>query len=234
MATGEGISVNDLTFGYGRVVIVDAETFDVPRGGTMVVTGGNGVGKSTLLYLCAGLLEPDSGTVTLDGHTPNIAQPSALVRRGVRTGFVFQQSGLVSNLDGLANVKLALKYHADLLGLSPQQIDDRAKEALDRVRVADSDLYSPPALLSFGTRKLISLARAIAMRPNFWFFDDPDGGLDSVTAKVVEDLILACRDDATITTIVSTNHKLLIDAIGVTPKELHSGTLLAQTYRRVE
>ncbi len=234
MATGEGISVSDLTFGYGRVVIVEEELFDIPRGGTMVITGGNGVGKSTLLYLCAGLLEPDRGKVTLDGHTPSIARPSDLVRCGVRTGFVFQQSGLVSNLNGLANVKLALRYHADLLGLTEQTIDERAKEALDRVRVPESDLYSPPALLSFGTRKLISIARAIAMRPNFWFFDDPDGGLDSVTAKVVQNLILGCRDDPTITTMVCTNHKLLIDAIGVVPKELHSGSLLAQTYRRVE
>jgi phospholipid/cholesterol/gamma-HCH transport system ATP-binding protein len=234
MATGEGISVNDLTFGYGRVVIVDEESFDVPRGGTMVVTGGNGVGKSTLLYLCAGLLEPESGTVTLDGFAPNVSQPSALVRRGVRTGFVFQQGGLVSNLDGLANVKLALKYHADLLGLSAQAIDERAKEALDRVRIAESELYSPPALLSFGTRKRIAVARAIAMRPNFMFFDDPDGGLDSVTGKIVQDLILACRDDPSMTTMVSTNHKLLIDAIGVTPKELTGSHLLAQTYRRVE
>lgn len=234
MATSEGISVSDVTFRYGNVVVLDDESFDVPRGGTLVVTGANGVGKSTLLNLCAGLVAPQSGAVTLDGHAPNIARPSDLVRRGVRTGFVFQQAGLVSNLNGLANVKLALRYHADVLGLDEKAIDDRAKEALDRVRVGETDLYAQPALLSFGTRKRIALARAIAMRPNFMFFDDPDSGLDSVTAKIVLDLLLACRDDGAITSVVCTNHKALIDAIGVYPKELHAGHLLAQTYRRVE
>lgn len=233
MASGEGIQVSGVTFRYGHVIILDDESFDVPRGGTLVVTGANGVGKSTLLYLCAGLLTPDAGTIAIDGVAPIIARPSELVRRGVRTGFVFQQSGLVSNLNGLANVKLALKYHADVLGLDEQTIDDRAKEALDRVRIPERDLYTQPALLSFGTRKLIAVARAIAMRPNFVFFDDPDGGLDADAGALVRDLLLVYRDDPTITMVVATNHKQLLDALGVHPKELHAGRLLAQTYRRV-
>lgn len=234
MAPGEGIQGSDVTFRYGHVIILDQESFEIPRGGTMVLTGANGVGKSTALYLCAGLLAADAGKITIDGIAPIVARPSELVRRGVRTGFVFQQSGLVSNLSGLANVKLALRYHADVLGLDEQAIDDRAKEALDRVRVLEGDLYAQPALLSFGTRKLISVARAIAMRPNFVFFDDPDGGLDSEGGQIVRDLILAYRDDVTVTTVVATNHKRLLDAIGVRPLELHAGRLLAQTYRRVE
>lgn len=233
MASGEGIQVSGVTFRYGNVIILDDETFEIPRGGTLVVTGANGVGKSTLLYLCAGLLAPDAGTITIDGVTPIIARPSEMVRRGVRTGFVFQQSGLVSNLNGLANVKLALRYHADVLGLDEQAIDDRAKEALDRVRIPESNLYTQPALLSFGTRKLIAVARAIAMRPNFVLFDDPDGGLDADAGALVRDLLLGYRDDPNVTMVVATNHKQLLEALGVHPKELHAGRLLSQTYRRV-
>lgn len=230
----EGLLARDVTFRYGDVVVLDRESFDVPRGGTLVVTGGNGVGKSTLLHLCAGLVAAQAGAIHLDGHAPHVSRPSDLVRRGVRTGFVFQQGGLVSNLNVISNVKLALRYHADVLGLTEQAIDERAREALDRVRIGESELYALPALLSFGTRKRVALARAIALRPNFMFFDDPDAGLDSATSAVVRDLILACRDDATVTTLVCTNHRVLLDAIGAYPKELYQGHLLAQTYRRVE
>lgn len=230
----EGLSVRDMSFRFGDVVIIESETFDVPRGGTLVVTGGNGVGKSTLLYLCAGLLAPDSGTITLDGRVPDVARPSKLLHQGIRTGFVFQTGGLVSNLNVLTNVKLGLRYHADVLGLTEEMIDERAKEALDRVRLGESELYALPAHLSFGTKRRVALARAIAMRPNFMFFDDPDAGLDSITGAVVRDLILSCRDDQAITSMVCTNHKALLDAIGAYPKELCNGQLLAQTYRRVE
>lgn len=229
-----GLSARDVSFRYGDVVVLDGESFEVPRGGTMVVTGGNGVGKSTLLHLCAGLVGVMEGSITLGGHAPNVDRPSDLVRRGVRTGFVFQQAGLVSNLNALANVRLALRYHADVLGLSEAAIDERTREALDRVQLGESELYTLPAHLSFGTRKRVALARAIALRPNFMFFDDPDAGLDSATAAVVRDLVLACRDDPEVTTLVSTNHKALLDALGAYPKELYRGHLLAQTYRRVE
>lgn len=234
VAAVEGLSACDVTFRYGDVVVLDQESFEVPRGGTLVVTGGNGVGKSTLLYLCAGLVAAQAGAIRLDGHAPDVARPSELVRKGVRTGFVFQQSGLVSNLNVVTNVKLALRYHADVLGLTEEAIEERAREALDRVRIGESELYSLPAHLSFGTRKRVALARVIALRPNFAFFDDPDAGLDSATSAVVRDLILAFRDDTTITTVVCTNHRLLLDAIGSYPKELCNGQLLAQTYGRVE
>ncbi|MEZ4309462.1 MAG: ATP-binding cassette domain-containing protein [Polyangiaceae bacterium] len=140
----------------------------------------------------------------------------------------------MSNLNALANVKLALRYHADVWGLTEDAIDERAKEALDRVRIGESELYSLPARLSYGTRKRVAMARVIAMRPTFVFCDDPDAGLDSATAKVVSDTLLAWRDDREVTTLVSTNHRALIDAIGEAPKELTRGRLLAQTYRRVE
>ncbi|MBK8256070.1 MAG: ATP-binding cassette domain-containing protein [Polyangiaceae bacterium] len=230
----EGLSVRDLTFRYGDVHIADDESFDVPRGGTLVVTGGNGVGKSTLLYLCAGLVAPHSGVVTLNGHVPVVDRPSHLVRKGVRIGFLFQQGGLVSNLNVLANVKLGLRYHADLFNLTDKAIDERAKEALDRVRIADSELYAMPAHLSFGTRKRAALARAIALQPNFVFLDDPDAGLDTMTAKIVGDILFGLRDDPEVTSVVCTNHRALIEAIGCSTKELCAGSLLAQTYRRVE
>ncbi len=230
----QGLTATDVTFRYGDVVVLENESFEIPAGNTLVVTGGNGVGKSTLLYLCAGLVAAQAGSIRLHGHLPNVAKPSALVRSGVRTGFLFQQGGLVSNLNVITNVKLGLRYHADVLSLSEEAIDERAQQALSRVRIGESEQYALPAHLSFGTRKRVALARAIALKPNFMFFDDPDAGLDSATSAVVHALILECRDDPTITTLVSTNHRLLIDAIGFAPKELHGGHLLAQTYGRVE
>src|SRR5690606_1482442 len=97
---------------------------------------------------------------------------------GVRRGVVFQEGGLLSNLPAVANVELPLRYHADVLGLSPEQVSERAEAALERVRLSRNDYYALPAHLSFGNRKRLALARALALRPNFFFFDDPDVGLD--------------------------------------------------------
>ncbi len=235
VAAVEGLSAREVTFRYGDVVVLDQESFHVPRGRDAGGDRGQRRGQvdAPLPVRGAGRRRRrgrSGSTVTL----PNVARPSDLVRRGVRTGFVFQQGGLVSNLNVVTNVKLALRYHADVLGLTEEAIEERAREALDRVRIGESELYSLPAHLSFGTRKRVALARAIALRPNFAFFDDPDAGLDSATSAVVRDLILACRDDPTITTLVCTNHRLLLDAIGTYPKELCNGQLLAQTYGRVE
>jgi ABC-type transporter Mla maintaining outer membrane lipid asymmetry ATPase subunit MlaF len=101
----------------------------------------------------------------------------------VRRGFVFQHGGLLSNLSALDNVTLALRYHADVLGID----DAAAVRALARrsasSAVAQTDLHALPAHLSVGVRQRVSLARALAIQPNFVFLDDPDQGLDEATDR---------------------------------------------------
>ncbi len=221
----DGLQLNDVSYRYGDVVVLHEASVEVPRGGAMVVTGDNGVGKSTLLYVCAGLLQPTAGEVRLDGHRTDAAHPSILFRHGIRRGFVFQQGGLFSNMSALANVSLALGYHADVLGLAPGDITPRARDALSRAGVDPADVHSSPAHLSFGTRKLVALARALAIEPNYVFFDDPDTGLDTDGIHVVHGVLAELRDDPAVTMVVATNHDDLMEHLGVRPQVLAAGRL---------
>jgi phospholipid/cholesterol/gamma-HCH transport system ATP-binding protein len=224
----DGLWLEDAAFRYGDLWVLQPTELHVPPGRTLVVTGDNGVGKSTLLYLCAGLLNATAGHVWLDGHLAIAKKPSELMRQGVRRGFLFGQGGLLSNLSALSNVTLALRYHADVFGIDAQQIEERAREALLQLRVAKGDFHALPAHLSLGVRKRVALARALALDPNFVFLDDPDGGLDSATRQLVYERLIRFRDDSRITVVIATNSRQLMDRLGIQPMELAHGHLLPE------
>src|SRR5688500_7198770 len=194
----DGLWLEDAAFRYGDLWVLRETELHVPPGRTLIVTGDNGVGKSTLLYLCAGLLNATTGHVWLDGHPASARMPSELMRQGVRRGFLFGQGGLLSNLSALANVTLGLGYHAVVFGISEKELDTRARDALSQMRVAQGDFHALPAHLSLGVRKRVALARALALDPNFVFLDDPDGGLDSTTRQLVYERLERFRDDSRI------------------------------------
>lgn len=220
-----GIVLSDAWFGYGDDAIMRGAELQLTKGTTAVVTGPNGSGKSTFLHACAGLLPLGRGSLHLGGQRVDAERPSELFRAGVRCGVVFQEGGLLSNMNALANVALSLRYHADVLGLSIEDVERRAKEALERVRIREHDYYCIPAHLSFGMRKRLALARAIALRPNFFFFDDPDVGLDPHTAALVHEILCEYRDDPEVTMLVATNRDLLIDRLRVPGYILQQGRL---------
>lgn len=227
-----GLWLEEASFRYGDLWVIRETELHVPPGRTLIVTGDNGVGKSTLLYVCAGLLHASAGRVWLDGHLAAAKQPSELMRQGVRRGFLFGQGGLLSNLSALANVTLALRYHADVFGIDDKELTLRAREALGQLRVAQTDFHALPAHLSLGVRKRVALARALALDPNFVFLDDPDGGLDSATRHIVYDRLERFRDDARITVVIATNSRQLIERLGVHPMELAHGHLLPEDESR--
>lgn len=221
-----GLELERASFRYGTLWVLLETSLRVGAGETLVITGENGVGKSTLLYLLAGLLPATSGRVLLDGHEPRISRPSELVRAGVRRGFVFQNGGLFSNLSALDNVLIALRYHADLLGLDEGQISVRGREALRQLRVAQSDLHALPAHLSVGVRQRVSIARALAIDPNFVFLDDPDQGLDESTRALVLELLVRLRDERKMTVVLTTTDPVVVERLGVKVLRLEQGRLL--------
>jgi phospholipid/cholesterol/gamma-HCH transport system ATP-binding protein len=228
----DGLWLEEASFRYGELWVLRETELHVPPGRTLIVTGDNGVGKSTLLYVCAGVLNTTSGHVWLDGHLASAKKPSELMRQGIRRGFVFAQGGLMSNLSALANVTLGLRYHADLFGWDDKEITQRSRDALGQLRVAQSDFHALPAHLSLGVRKRVALARALALEPNFVFLDDPDGGLDSATRNLVYERLERFRDDSRMTVVVTTNSRQLIDRLGIHPLELAHGHLLPEDKNR--
>jgi ABC-type multidrug transport system ATPase subunit len=227
-----GLTLEHASFRYGTLWVLLETSLSVAQGETLVVTGENGVGKSTLLYLLAGLVPATSGHVLLDGHEPSAARPSDLVRRGVRRGFVFQHGGLFANLTAVDNVLLALRYHADVLGLNDADVTLRGREALRELRVAQADWHTLPAHLSVGVRQRVALARALAIQPNFVFLDDPDQGLDEATRELVLDLLVRLRDERKMTVVLTTTDPVVVQRLGVTVLRLEQGRLIEGGERR--
>lgn len=221
----EGIQIRNAYFRYPRAEVLSNASFELERGATCVITGANGCGKSTLLYLCAGLLALRAGSVFLGGRRPDPHHTGDLFRRGIHTGFVFQEGGLLSNMNALANVALPLRYHQDVFGITLAEVEKRARGALERVGLSRDEMYELPAHLSFGVRKRIAVARAIAVSPNFFFFDDPDVGLDPKTAELVHEILCEYRDNGGVTMMVATNRELLIDRLGVPGFVLSGGQI---------
>ena len=224
-----GLRLDRAAFAYNELWVLKETDLHLPRGGDLLVTGHNGVGKSTFLFLCAGLVPATSGRVLLDGREPHVSTPSDLVRSGVRRGVLFDSGGLLSNLSALMNVTLALRYHADVFGFDEVEIERRARDALSELRVAQADFHALPAHLSLGVRKRVSLARALVLDPNFVFFDDPDAGLDAPTRALVYRLLERFRDDPKITMVVASNSRTLIERMGVQIFELSHGHLRQKT-----
>lgn len=228
--TEPGITLDRVQFSYGSGKdILSETTWELHQGESAVVTGGVGCGKSTLLYVCAGLLPPVRGKVLLSGFPITPLLPSERFRHGLRVGFVFQEGGLLANLSARANVSLALHYHSDVLGLSEAQIEERTTEALELCRIDSKDWAVLPAHMSFGNRKRVALARAMAIDPTFFFFDDPDVGLDQRTALVIHELLCRLRDDPKVTLVVGTNRGILMERLGVPGYRLADGQLTTRT-----
>lgn len=226
ISSGEpGITLDRVSFGYDDILLVNDLSWELDAGSNAIIIGGSGSGKSTLLQVAAGLLPPARGTVLLAGHPLGTLLPSERVAKGLRTGFVFQEGGLLANLTVFANLELALLYHQDVLALDDAGVTRRVHEALEAAQLNRSCWQDLPAHLSYGDRKRLALARAIALRPNFFFFDDPDVGMDQKTARVTHQILCELRDDPDVTLLVATNRSTLIERLGVPGFRLTYGKL---------
>ncbi len=203
IASSSKIELRDLTLAYGSYVLMRGINMRIRRGEVFVIMGGSGCGKSTLLKTMIGLKEPAQGDVLYDGrsfwHSSEIEQQAAVRRFGV----LFQSSALWSSMTLEENVALPLAEYTDL---SPKEISDIVRLKLSLVGLKGFEDFMP-AELSGGMRKRAALARAMALDPEILFFDEPSAGLDPVTARRLDDLILEMRDSLG-TTIVVVTHDL--------------------------
>ena len=197
------ISVNQLQVGYGSYVLMHDVTFDVHAGDIFFITGGSGCGKSTLLRVLMGLKAPQSGNV-LYGKTDfwgsNEDERHQLVRE---TGVLFQSGALWSSMTLAENVGLPLQQYTDL---NDEAIREQAKLKLALAGLAGFEDYYPSEI-SGGMCKRAGLARALALDPKILFLDEPSAGLDPVSSRLLDDLILELRASLG-TTFVIVSHEL--------------------------
>ncbi len=197
------LQARHLTVGYGNRVIQRELCFSVPRGSVFAIMGGSGCGKSTVLRAMIGLLRPFAGTVLVENDDYWAATDAHRIEIGRRFGVLFQSGALWSSMTVAENVALPMQMFTRL---HPAEIDALVKLKLSLVGLADAG-ERMPAELSGGMRKRAGLARALSLDPDVLFFDEPSAGLDPVTSRRLDDLILELRDGLG-ATIVIVSHEL--------------------------
>lgn len=203
------IIVKDLDIAYGEVVIQHDLNFTVMRGEIFVIMGGSGCGKTTVMRCMTGLKEPSRGQVILEGVSFWDAQEQERDRLARNLGIVYQSGALWSSMTLAENVGLPLKEYTDL---SSGDIKELAALKLSLVGLAGFEDYFP-AEISGGMRKRAGVARALALDPQFLFFDEPSAGLDPVTSSLLDDLIVQLRDSLGMTMVLVTHELPSIFAV---------------------
>jgi phospholipid/cholesterol/gamma-HCH transport system ATP-binding protein len=203
------ITVHDLEMAYGSFVLQRDLNFTIRRGDIFVIMGGSGCGKSTLLKHLVGLKAPARGEVLFGTQDLWRATPEEQERLMRRFGILYQAGALWSSMTLAENVALPLGQFTDL---SPAEIRNVASLKLALVGLAGfEDFY--PSEISDGMRKRAGLARAMALDPEILFFDEPSAGLDPISSRMLDDLILELRDSLGATIAVVTHELASIFAI---------------------
>jgi phospholipid/cholesterol/gamma-HCH transport system ATP-binding protein len=183
------IRVRGLRKSFGDKLVLDGIDLDVASGTSLVVIGGSGSGKSVLLKCILGLIEPDEGTIEIEGK--NLLQMDRRQREATRgrIGMLFQNAALFDSLSVRENVVFGLLAQKKV---SKTDADARAGEVLTQVGLDPSVGDLAPAELSGGMQKRVGLARAIASQPDIMFFDEPTTGLDPIMGAVIDGLLVDC------------------------------------------
>jgi phospholipid/cholesterol/gamma-HCH transport system ATP-binding protein len=204
------IAVRDLDVGYGTFVVQHDLDFEVARGTVFIIMGGSGCGKSTVLRVMIGLVPPLRGDVIFGGESLWTADDAERARLTRRFGVLYQSGALWSSMTLAENVGLPLGEFTDL---SAAQIREVAALKLALVGLAGFEEFYP-AQISGGMQKRAGLARAMALDPDILFLDEPSAGLDPISSRLLDDLILELRDSLGCTVVVVTHELASIFAIG--------------------
>jgi phospholipid/cholesterol/gamma-HCH transport system ATP-binding protein len=210
MATNEAhIRVEHLTMAYGSNVLMRDLNFEIRRGEIFVIMGGSGCGKSTLLRHLIGLNEAAEGEIWFGNESFTKASEEERQRMQRRMGVLYQSGALWSSMTLAENVALPLGEYTPL---SPREIDEVASLKLALVGLKGFEDYYP-AEISGGMQKRAGLARAMALDPEVLLFDEPSAGLDPITSKLLDDLILELSKSLGATIVVVTHELASIFAI---------------------
>ncbi len=214
------IVVQDLTLAYGANIIQKDLSFTVNRGDIFIIMGGSGCGKSTLLRGMVGLQKPVRGRVLYNGISFWDTGEKERQRIMRNFGVLYQSGALWSSMTLAENVALPLEEHTRL---SPDLISEIVSFKLSLTGLAGFEEYYPSEL-SGGMKKRAGLARAMALDPGILFFDEPSAGLDPVSARLMDRLILELRDSLGATVVIVTHELESIFAVGNNSVFLDAGT----------
>ena len=207
---GTHITVRDLTMAYGDFVVMHDLSFTINRGDVFIIMGGSGCGKSTMMTMLIGLKRPAKGQIFYADVNFWESDPEARDTIIRRAGVMYQSGALWSSMTLAENVGLPLETYTDL---SPRQIREVVQMKLALVGLAGFEEFYPSEI-SGGMQKRAGIARAMALDPEILFFDEPSAGLDPVSARRLDDLILQLRESLGTTMVVVTHELASIFTIG--------------------
>jgi phospholipid/cholesterol/gamma-HCH transport system ATP-binding protein len=214
------IEIRDLTMAYGSFVVIRNINAKIKRGEVFVIMGGSGCGKSTLLRHMIGLKQPAQGDIYYDGKPFWQSSDEARQERLRRFGVLFQSGALWSSMTLAENITLPLGEYTDL---SPGDTADIARLKLALMGLKGFEDYYP-AEISGGMCKRAGLARAMALDPEILFLDEPSAGLDPISSRNLDNLILQLRDTLGCTFVVVTHELASIFTIADNSVFLDSDT----------
>jgi phospholipid/cholesterol/gamma-HCH transport system ATP-binding protein len=196
------IRLTDVAKSFGEKLVLDGVNLSIEPGESVAIIGGSGTGKSVTLKCILGLLEPDTGSIRIDGQEIVGISERGLQQVRAKFGMLFQGGALFDSLPIWRNVTFGITrgQRGD-----PARMRRIAEENLERVGLDGSILNLRPSELSGGMQKRVALARAIAPRPEIIFFDEPTTGLDPIRADVINDLITSLVDDLGVTALTITH-----------------------------
>jgi phospholipid/cholesterol/gamma-HCH transport system ATP-binding protein len=204
------ITIDNLTMAYGDFVVMRDLNFTIKRGDIFIIMGGSGCGKSTLMRHMIGLKSPAKGRILYDDASFWEASPAEKEQMKRRFGVLYQSGALWSSMTLAENVSLPLQQFTQL---GKAEIQRQVSLKLSLVGLNGFEEFYPSEI-SGGMCKRAGLARAMALDPEVLFFDEPSAGLDPVSAKRLDDLILQLRDSLGATVVVVTHELASIFAIG--------------------
>ena len=209
------------TSGSKELTVLDDINFELEEGATLAIVGPSGSGKTTLLGLCAGLDEPDSGSVELCGLDLNTLSEDERARlRNEEVGFIFQDFQLLPTLTAIENVSVPLELQGS------RKASMIAMDLLTRVGLADR-AHHYPSQLSGGEKQRVAMARAFSNRPSILFADEPTGNLDEETGEKIIKILFDLNKEAG-TTLVIVSHDLELARMNEHILRLKGGKILEE------
>lgn len=223
--SGEDIIViTGLKKAFGSNVVLDNLNLTVKKGETLVILGRSGTGKSVILKCIVRLIQPDEGTIEINGENVYELSGDELNKFRKEVGFLFQSGALYDSMTVRENLKFPVMRQRDYDG---HDIEPKVEEELNNVGLAEA-IDKMPSELSGGMQKRVGLARTLMLEPTVILYDEPTTGLDTFTSKEISELILKMKEKFSVTSIVVTHDmacaKLISDRIVV----LKDGKFTAQ------
>ena len=217
------IELKDVYKTFGPQKVLNGVNLKVNKGETLSVIGNSGCGKSVLIKHLIGLLQPDSGSIIVDGQDINKISDNELTEVRKKFAMVFQGAALFDSLNVYENVSFGLRRIKK--DMPEERIKVKVAEVLEMVGMPNIE-HKMPSELSGGMKKRVGLARAIAMDPQILLYDEPTTGLDPVMSRVIDDLIVKMQSILNVTSIVITHDMTSVFRMSDRVVMLHKGQII--------